>query len=168
MNRRRRLVVAAAVAAVVLASLAPVAFAQAQTQRQIPPAAARPTAVPATGGGTLDVTVTYAGKGEVSKKNEVSIFLFTDPNITEKSKPIAVGTVEVNGGSFAFTGLPAVVYIAVVYDETGNYERAGPPPPGTPVSLYGMAAGGAAAGVNPGKGAKVTVTFDESNRMSMD
>ena len=34
-----------------------------------------------------------------------------------------------------------MVYIAVVYDDTGNYSREGPPPPGTPVSLHGMARG---------------------------
>jgi hypothetical protein len=89
----------------------------------------------------LDVTVTYSGKGQVSAKNEISIFLFKDPNITEASEPIAVGLVEENGGHFLFKGLPPVVYIAVVYDEAGNYSREGPPPPGTPVSLHGMARG---------------------------
>ena len=79
--------------------------------------------------------------------------------------PVAVGTIETNGGTFTFSGLPPVVYIAVVYDDTGNYEREGPPPAGTPLSLHGMAAGGLPEGVKPGKGAKVTVTFDDSNRM---
>ena len=69
------------------------------------------------------MTVTYSGKGEVSAKNEISIFLFTDPNITEASMPVAVGTVEENGGHFLFKGLPPVVYIAVVYDDAGNYNR---------------------------------------------
>ncbi|MEO5820442.1 MAG: hypothetical protein ABIT71_08025 [Vicinamibacteraceae bacterium] len=159
MSRRSRTLVPAAIAAISLAGLPLLAFAQAPA----PAAAATPAPAPA-GEHSLDVTVTYAGKGEVSTEHEVSIFLFTDPNITEASTPVAVGTVETNGGHFSFADLPPVVYIAVVYDDTGKYNREGPPPPGTPVSLHGMAAG-APEGVKPGKDAKVAVTFDDSNRM---
>ncbi|HWJ57314.1 MAG TPA: hypothetical protein VNR90_13840 [Vicinamibacterales bacterium] len=153
-----------ALVALALVSLPGIAFAQAQpAPSQTPPAAG---AASATAGDdqALDVTVTYSGKGEVSAKHEISIFLFTDPNITEASMPVAVGVLEENGGHFQFKNLPPTVYIAVVYDDTGNYTREGPPPPGTPVMLYGMASGAAEA-VKPGKDAKVTVTFDDSNRM---
>lgn len=137
--------------------------AQAHAQAQAAPApAAAPSASPEDS--ALEVTVTYKGKGEVSAAHEISIFLFTDPNITEASEPVGVGTVETNGGHATFKGLPPVVYIAVVYDEAGTYAREGPPTPGTPVSIHGMAAG-AAEGVKPGKGAKISVTFDDSNRM---
>ena len=127
----RALVDALVVGAIALASLPPLAFAQAPpAPSQTPPAS---TAASATAGEeqALDVTVTYAGKGQVSAKNEISIFLFKDPNITEASEPIAVGLVEENGGHFLFKGLPPVVYIAVVYDEAGNYSREGPPAPVT-------------------------------------
>jgi hypothetical protein len=166
MSRGSRALVDALVAgAIALAVLPAAAFAQAQpAPPQTPPAPAAAPSAPTGEELTLDVIVTYAGKGEVSTKNEISIFLFTDPNITEGSMPVAVGTVEENGGHFLFKGLPPVVYIAVVYDDTGNYSREGPPPPGTPVSLHGMAAG-APEGVKCGKDAKVTVTFDDSNRM---
>jgi len=136
------------------------ALASAQAQ----PAAAAASQAPAEER-TLDVTVTYTGKGEVSTKNEISIFLFTDPNITESSTPVAVGVVQSNGGHFLFKGLPPLVYIAVVYDELGTYKRESAPPPGTPVMLYGMASGSAPEGVKSGKDAKVSVTFDDSNRM---
>jgi hypothetical protein len=161
----RALVHALMPAAIALAGLPAPALAQAQpAASQTPPAPAAGAAASAREELTLDVTVTYAGKGEVSAKNEISIFLFADPNITEASMPVAVGTVEENGGHVLFKGLPPVVYIAVVYDDTGKYDREGPPPPGTPVSLHGMAAG-APQGVKSGQGAKVTVTFDDSNRM---
>jgi hypothetical protein len=165
MSRGSRALVDAVVAgAIALTGLPAPALAQAPpAPSQTPPAAGAPA--PAGEELTLDVTVTYSGKGEVSAKNEISIFLFSDPNITEGSTPVAVGTIEQNGGHFLFKGLPPVVYIAVVYDDTGNYNREGPPPPGTPVSLHGMAAAGAPEGVKPGKDAKVTVTFDDSNRM---
>ena len=118
----------------------------------------------AAAGQTLDVSVTYSGKGTVSAKNEISIFLFTDPNITPTSTPVAVGLVEENGGHFLFKDLPPVVYIAVVYDDLGTYNRDAAPPPGTPILLYGMAAGAPEA-VKPGTDATVSVTFDDSNRM---
>jgi hypothetical protein len=147
------------IAAIALAGLPLLSAAQTPAPAPTAPVAATPAAER-----SLDVTVTYSGKGEVSTTHEVSIFLFTEPNITEASMPIAVGTVEMNGGHFAFADLPPVVYIAVVYDETGNYNREGPPPPGTPVSIHGMTAG-APEGVKSGKDAKVAVTFDDSNRM---
>ena len=160
----RALVDAMVASAIALAGLPALASAQAPpAPAQTPPAAAASPA-PAGEEHTLDVTVTYSGKGDVSAKHEISIFLFTDPNITEASMPVAVGVLEANGGHFLFKNLPPAVYIAVVYDDTGNYTREGPPPPGTPVMLYGMASGAAEA-VKPGKDAKVTVTFDDSNRM---
>ncbi len=158
MIRSSRTLVPAVVAGAVLLTALPL-LAVAHDTAQAPAAQAAPAEE-----GALDVTVTYAGKGEVSKKHEVTIFLFTDPNINESSMPVAVGTVEENGGHFAFAGLPPVVYIAVVYDDVGTYERESAPPPGTPVSIHGMASGAAEA-VKSGKGAKVAVTFDDSNRM---
>jgi hypothetical protein len=118
MRRSSRPLVPALVAgAIAFASLPPLAYAQTTpAPAQTPPAAAAPAA-----DGTLDVVVTYSGKGTVSKKNEISIFLFTDPNINEASMPVAVGTIEQNGGTFAFAGLAPVVYHADVYDDTANY-----------------------------------------------
>jgi hypothetical protein len=147
--------VAAAVAAAVM-----LAFAPTIVRAQTPPA-------PAAGEDdtSLEVTVTYKGKGDVSAKNQISVFVFSDPNINESSMPVAVGVVEENAGHVLLKGLPGVVYIAVVYDELGTYKRDSAPPPGTPVSIYGMATGGAAEAVKPGKGAKVSVVFDDSQRM---
>jgi hypothetical protein len=156
----RTLVPLVVAGAAVLAAPLPPAFARGVTQAPAAPAA-QATAPEER---TLEVSVTYTGKGEVSKAHEVSIFLFTDPNINESSMPVAVGTVEENGGHFTFADLPPVVYIAVVYDDTGTYEHEAAPPPGTPVSIHGMASGAAEA-VKSGKGAKVAVTFDDSNRM---
>jgi hypothetical protein len=163
-----RLGLAMVTGAVLLVAVPPLAFAGHTTQAPAEGATQAPTGQAAQSAPaeerTLEVTVTYNGKGEVSKAHEISIFLFTDPNINESSMPVAVGTVEQNGGHFAFADLPPVVYIAVVYDEAGTYERESAPPPGTPVSIHGMASGAAEA-VKPGKGAKIALIFDDSNRM---
>jgi hypothetical protein len=132
----------------------------AAAQAQAPPAAQAADA-----SGSLAVTVTYKGKGEVSTKHEIGIFLFSDPNINESSMPVGAGLVEMNGGTATFMGLPPVVYIVVVYDDAGTYERDAAPPPGTPVAIHGIATAGAPEAVKTGKDAKVSVTFDDSNRM---
>jgi hypothetical protein len=124
-------------------------------------------------GEELSVTVTYTGKGEVKKGNEIGVFLWTTPDISS-SPPFAVEVIEKNGGTAVFKGLTApVVYVAVSYDEKGQYtETAGPPPPGTPVAIYtdkppaqGAQGAPTPSPVKPGKGAKVHVKFDDSNRM---
>jgi hypothetical protein len=124
-------------------------------------------------GGDLAVTVTYTGKGEVKKGNEIGVFLWTTPDISS-SAPIAVEVIDKNGGTAVFKNLTApVVYVGVSYDEKGIYtETAGPPPPGTPVAIYtekpppaGTQGPPPPSPVKVGKGAKVRIKFDDSNRM---
>lgn len=131
--------------------------------------AAQPSAPAAAAGGQdLQVTVTYTGKGEVGKQNEISVFLFDTPIINGQSAPVAIRTIEKNGGSAQFTGVMASpVYIAVAYDEKGNFTPGeGPPPVGTPVAIHGETKPGAGATpVKPGKGVKVTISFNDAVRM---
>jgi hypothetical protein len=135
-----------------------------------PASAAAPAQAPE--GGELSVTVTYNGKGEVKKGNEIGVFLWTTPDIGQ-SPPFAVQLIEKNGGTAVFKNLTdPVVYIGVTYDDKGLYdETAGPPPPGTPVAVYmdkkpetPTQGPPTPSPVKPGKGAKVHVKFDDSNR----
>jgi hypothetical protein len=124
------------------------------------PAAAAPAATP----GDLEVVASYTGKGEVRADREISVFLFDTPIINESSMPIGVDVIEKNGGSVKFSGLPGpLVYVVLVYDENGSYDRQGPPAPGTPIFIHMK--DGAPEGVKPGKDAKVTLTFDDTRRM---
>ena len=52
----------------------------------------------------------------------------------------------------------------MVYDEKGVYDQQGPPPTGTPIAIHAEK-GGAALPVKTGKGAKLTVNFDDTSRM---
>ena len=64
-----------------------------------------------------------------------------------------------------FSGLPKEVYIAAAFDEKGDYDgTSGPPPPGTPITIYGEM-GVAKAVPTGGADAAVTVTFDATVRM---
>jgi hypothetical protein len=132
------------------------------------PVSARPQAAPATTPApdvNLAVAVTYKGPGTVKAGNELSVWLFTTPVINAESRPIGVQVLQKNGSVAEFRGVSApTVYIAVVYDEKGTYDEQGPPPTGTPSAIYSDKAG-APIGVTPGKGTKVSVTFDASHRM---
>lgn len=115
--------------------------------------------------GKLKVTVEYKGTGTVDASHEIYVWLFDTPNITADTPPIAVDVLTANGGSLDFSGLPAQVYLAAAFDEKGDYDgTSGPPPPGTPITIYGDA-GAAAAIATGGADAGVTVTFDGTVRM---
>jgi hypothetical protein len=114
--------------------------------------------------GALQVTVHYKGQGSVDKSHQIIVWLFDTPDITENSTPLANDVVTSNGGSVGFTGLPKTVYIAAAYNEKGDYDAGqGPPPTGTPVTIYGGQ--GTAAGVATGADSTVSVDFDDTMRM---
>ena len=70
-----------------------------------------------------------------------------------------------NGRSLSFSGLPKEVYLAAAFDEKGDYDgTSGPPPSGTPITIYGEM-GVAKAVATGGADAGVSVTFDDTNRM---
>ncbi len=115
--------------------------------------------------GKLKVTVDYKGTGEVDATHEVFVWIFDTPNIGADSVPIANDVVSANGATLNFSGLPKEVYIAAAYDEKGDYDgTSGPPPSGTPITIYGDM-GVAKAIPTGGADAAVNVTFDATVRM---
>jgi hypothetical protein len=120
-------------AAIFLTLTAASPWAQAQKPPALPPAPA------AAGAQNVAVTVTYTGKGPVDAGHGILVFLFSTPDIGAGSEPIASPlTIEKNGGTVTFKEVSASpVYIAVVYNESGNYNGiGGPPPVGTPVAIH--------------------------------
>jgi hypothetical protein len=115
--------------------------------------------------GQLKVTVSYKGAGTVDASHEIYLWVFDNPNIGADSIPVASEVITANGATASFTGLPKQVYLAAAFDEKGDYDgTSGPPPPGTPITIYGEM--GAAKGVaTGGADAAVTVTFDDTMRM---
>jgi hypothetical protein len=112
----------------------------------------------------LAVTVAYTGQGTVDATHEILVFLFTSPNISEASEPIAVEAVTKSGGTATFKGVTQdPVYVVMVYDEKANYDgKSGPPPAGAPIGNY--AKGGKLIPVKPSETPKVKATFDDSVR----
>jgi hypothetical protein len=95
------------------------------------------------------------------------VFDNPDSSTWPDSTPLALAMLTENGATHKFTGLPKQVYFGTAYDEAGGYDgTAGPPPAGTPISVYGMAEGGMAQAVGTGgDDAAVKATFDDSFRM---
>jgi len=115
--------------------------------------------------GKLSVTVEYKGAGTVDKTYQIFVWVFDTPDINENSVPIATDQATSNGATLSFSGLPKTVYLAAAYNEKGTYDGTqGPPPSGTPLTIYG-GMGTATAVPTGGDDAKVTVTFDDSVRM---
>jgi hypothetical protein len=104
----------------------------------------------------------------VDDTHEIFVWLFDTPNIDAKSKPIAAGVLKKNGGAVTFADLAVTpVYVAVAYDEKGDYDGTqGPPPPGTPVAVYSTDGKGTPAPIDVKGTAQVTMTFDDSQRMA--
>jgi hypothetical protein len=117
--------------------------------------------------GELNLTITYKGKGDVDDTHEIVVWLFDNPNIAAGSQPIATGVLKKNGGDVKFADLTVTpVYVAVAYDEKGNYDGTqGPPPPGTPVAIYSTDGQGTPAPIDVKETAQVSMTFDDSQRM---
>jgi hypothetical protein len=115
--------------------------------------------------GTLNVTVTYKGKGAVDTSHKLWVWLFDSPNIGAGSMPIAQVALDKNGTDAVFDGVVGdKVYIAVAFDEQGAMMGDAPPPTGSPI---GILAGkeGAPSPVTPGDKVVATLTFDDSFRM---
>ena len=127
-------------------------------------AAASAAVIPVVRAGDVVVTATYKGKGPVDEKHAIVVFLFDHPMPTADSRPLGREIIAKNGGSAKFTAVAATpVYVTVVYDEKSNYSGVGgPPPAGTPIGR--PMKGGKPVPVTPGPDAKISVTFDDSQR----
>jgi uncharacterized protein (DUF2141 family) len=115
--------------------------------------------------GQLKVTVEYKGPGTVDKSHQIFVWVFDTPDISGSTEPISADVITTSGGTATFSGLPKTVYLAAAFNEKGDYDGTqGPPPTGTPVTIYG-GMGTAKAVESGGAEAAVTVTFDDSTRM---
>ena len=122
---------------------------------------------PAAAGGSVIVTVKYTGKGTVDADHRLWVWLFNTPEIGPGAIPVGEQSIEKNGGVASFTSVAdKEVWVAIAYDEKGGFQGSGPPPVGSPITLYGAKAPpDKPQPVVPGPKAKVSVTFDDSQRM---
>lgn len=110
------------------------------------------------------VTVTYKGAGTVDREHEIWIFLFDAPDMAGR-RPIATLVLDKSGATATFKAVEAnPVYVAVAFDERGDYNgKEGPPPPGMPVAAYAIKDAKGPSPVKVGEG--IAITFDDTIRM---
>jgi hypothetical protein len=146
------------VATAALLLLQPAAPARKSAAPAQKPAAAKPAPT------DLTVTLSYAGKGTVDENHKLIVWLFSDPNITSASRPLATQFVTKNGGPVTFKDAPATpVYVFAAYDSKGGYDGvSGPPPAGIPTALYSKTPKGPATAVKAGD-APIKITIDDSH-----
>jgi hypothetical protein len=116
-------------------------------------------------GGEVSVTVSYTGKGPVDATHEIWVFLF-DSAPSRHVRPLMIQTIKKSGDTAVFKGVthdPS--YVAVAYDEVGDYDgSAAPPPAGTPIAYY-SSDGKTASPLKTAGGAKIKISFNETRRM---
>jgi hypothetical protein len=124
-------------------------------------------AKPAAAAANVRVTVKYTGKGTVDATHRIWVWLFDNPAIGPGAIPIAELSLDKNGGTAAFPNVSAQqVYVAVAYDEKGGFAGQAPPPPGSPIALYGVkAAEDPPLPITPGPKAAVTIALSDAQRM---
>jgi hypothetical protein len=115
----------------------------------------------------VTVTVKYTGKGTVDATHQLWVWLFDTPEIGAGSIPVAEQSIAKNGGTATFSSVTAKqVYVAVAYDEAGGFGGQAPPPPGSPIALFGSKGPDAPPqAVVPGPKAALTITLDDAIRM---
>jgi hypothetical protein len=114
----------------------------------------------------VSVTVKYGGKGTVDADHRIWVWLFDTPDIGPGAIPIAEESMAKNGGTVSFPSVTAPVYIAVAFDEKGGFIGQAPPPPGSPIALYGVKGPDEKPmAVTPGADGAVKLAFDDSQRM---
>ena len=115
---------------------------------------------------SVSVTIKYDGKGTVDPGHKIWVWLFDSPEIGPGSVPIAEDSMAKNGGTITFPSVASTVYIAVAYDEAGGFVGQAPPPPGSPIGLYGAKGpNDKPLPVTPGPKGAVKMVFTDAQRM---
>ena len=113
-------------------------------------------------GGTLQVTATYQGSGEVGPNNAIWLAAWDTPNIPPDGSVLPIGGAQVveNGGTATFAGLSAsTVYLTAIYDAQGGWTGITAVPSGSPAGVYSPNAYGAPGPITVGAGETVEVEF---------
>jgi|ERR1035438_5990631 hypothetical protein len=118
----------------------------------------------------LEVQVSYTGSGTVDESHKVYVVLWDNPNfVTEDAgaPPIGLKGVSSKSASVQFDNVEkSPVYVSMVYDPSGKWDAASPPPAGSSLGVYAIEPGKPApVQIESGKTAKISATFDDSSKM---
>jgi hypothetical protein len=118
----------------------------------------------------LEVQVSYTGSGTVDESHKVYVVLWDNPNfVTEEAgaPPIDLKGVSSKSASVQFDDVQTnPVYVSMVYDPSGKWDAASPPPSGSSLGFYAKEPGKPApVKLDAGKTTKIAATFDDSFKM---
>ncbi len=121
---------------------------------------------------TLRVELHYTGSGTVNKSQRIFVLLWDSPGFLDNSVPpvdVKAATSKNEIVTFSYVHkVPA--YVSAAYDPTGQWDAryivdAGPPPSGSSLGMYSKTPPKPEPiNIEPGKIAKVTISFDDSNK----
>jgi len=118
---------------------------------------------------TLKVKLNYTGSGTVDAKHKIQVFLFDSPDFSQgNAMPIAMEMASAKNGTVTFPEISkSPVYVATVYDPSGQYDgQSGPPPSGSSLGMYSKQPPQPdPINIDEGKTVEIEVAFDDSAKM---
>jgi hypothetical protein len=114
---------------------------------------------------TVQVDVNYTGSGTVDASHKIYVALWESTDFN--SGPAAVKPLESKTGTVTFTELQkSPVYVSTAYDPTGKWDAQSSPPAGSSLGMYSTKPPTPdPITVEPGKTAKVKLSFDDTQKV---
>ena len=117
---------------------------------------------------TLQVQLHYTGSGSVDATHKIFVALWDSPEFTGNgAPPIAVKPATSKNGIVTFADVQKVpAYVSAAYDPSGTWDAQSAPPTGASLGMYSKAPPKPdPITITPGKTAKVTITFDDTQKV---
>jgi len=115
-------------------------------------------------GRTIQVDVIYTGSGMVDADHKIYVALWRSPNMD--GAPADVQPLASKIGMVTFKNVEASpAYVTTAYDPKGRWDAQSPPPSGSSLGMYGTPPNPDPITVEPGKTAKIKLTFADVNKV---
>jgi hypothetical protein len=112
---------------------------------------------------TIQVEISYTGSGTVDGNHKIYVALWDSADFSG-GPPADTQSLDSKTGTVTFKNVQTVpAYVSAAYDPSGKWEAQSPPPSGSSLGMYSVKPPTPAPiQVEPGKTAKVKLTFDDS------
>lgn len=117
---------------------------------------------------TLQVQIHYKGSGTVDETHKIFVALWDSPGFTDSgAPPVAVKPTSSKDGTVTFSDIQKTpAYVSAAYDPAGHWDAQSAPPTGSSLGMYSKAPPKPEPiNLTPVRTAKVTITFDDSNKV---